>query len=322
VRGTALVIVALAADAAHAQTPLPVQPCDVHIARAPDDVRAAIEAWVRAEHRCSTTLEVRVVPTEGGYYLFARDGRGFVRERIVPDAQSAGVLVASWVADDSIAPVIVIEPSRTPAPSREPSLDELLLLPRGPGTYDTMIRARDPRRPPGIAFSLGATTAVGDEMAGARFELEVPLATRSATGAGWVLATSLTLAAASFHGSDDRMVAYVESREARVMLGLGRVWASRDWQLRARAGLLLRAMMKTDTTEWYDSSDIWYPQVIENEPAMLWGGEAALLVSRRLGDRWFAIAGPVLGKDFLADGLPDVGYGAELTLFGGVTYTR
>jgi len=82
--------------------PARAQPCNVAIARAPDDVRAAIEQWLRDEPRCSGSLEVRVVATPGGLYLFARDGRGLTRERTVPDAVSVAALVASWAADDSI----------------------------------------------------------------------------------------------------------------------------------------------------------------------------------------------------------------------------
>ena len=47
-------------------------PCKVVIALAPDAVRTEIEAWVRAEPRCEHELEVRVVPTQDGYYLSAR----------------------------------------------------------------------------------------------------------------------------------------------------------------------------------------------------------------------------------------------------------
>src|SRR5215211_2546137 len=80
------------------------EPCQVTFARAPDDVRKVIETWVHAEPRCVTTLELRVIPTDGGLYLMARDGNGRTHERLVPDAQSAGVLVASWIADDSARP--------------------------------------------------------------------------------------------------------------------------------------------------------------------------------------------------------------------------
>ena len=76
--------------------------CEVTIVRAPDAIRAEIEAAVRAESRCTTSLEVRVLETEGKIYLFARDSRGFTRERMLPDGSAVGALVASWIADDAI----------------------------------------------------------------------------------------------------------------------------------------------------------------------------------------------------------------------------
>jgi hypothetical protein len=79
-------------------------PCEVTIVRAPDDVRREIENWVAREPACRIALDVRVIPTEGGLYLMARDSTGRLRERLVPDAQAAGVLVASWVADDALEP--------------------------------------------------------------------------------------------------------------------------------------------------------------------------------------------------------------------------
>ena len=79
------------------------EPCLVTIAYAPDDVRAEIETWVKAEPRCDRQLEVRVVPTEAGLYLFARDSEGHVRERVVPDARSAAVL--SLFAAQTVRPL-------------------------------------------------------------------------------------------------------------------------------------------------------------------------------------------------------------------------
>src|SRR5687767_12649169 len=84
--------------------------CIVTVIRAPSEVRAEIDKWVGAEQACKTTLEVRVLATDGGYYLWARDSFGREHERIVPDAQTAGVLVASWVADDSYVVAIPIDP--------------------------------------------------------------------------------------------------------------------------------------------------------------------------------------------------------------------
>src|SRR5262245_46776475 len=105
---TAIALVLAAGNLAHAQP----RPCEVTYARAPEEARRVIEAWVAREQRCSTTLELRVIPTDGGLYLYAQDAAGHVRERIVPDADAAGTLVASWVADDSIGP-----PIAPPAPA-------------------------------------------------------------------------------------------------------------------------------------------------------------------------------------------------------------
>jgi hypothetical protein len=95
-------VVLVAASQAAAQPVTSPATCAVRVVRAPDDVRQVVEGWVQAEPRCSVALDVRIIATDGGLYLFALDERGRIRERIVPDAQSAGVLVASWVADDTM----------------------------------------------------------------------------------------------------------------------------------------------------------------------------------------------------------------------------
>ncbi|MBA3457230.1 MAG: hypothetical protein H0T42_29380, partial [Deltaproteobacteria bacterium] len=95
--------------------------CEVRFVRAPDDVRHVIERWLAAEPRCTGSMDLRVVPTDDGYYLLARRPDGRIHERVVPDAQSAGVLVASWVADDWIDP---------PPPPRPIALAPLYTTPR------------------------------------------------------------------------------------------------------------------------------------------------------------------------------------------------
>jgi hypothetical protein len=108
VRVVALALVLATGSTALAQpvTRVDQVPCTVRVVLAPAEVRAEIEAWVRAEPRCERELEVRVVAAKDGYYLSARDGEGHVRERIVPDVQSVAVLVVSWMADDSIGPTL------------------------------------------------------------------------------------------------------------------------------------------------------------------------------------------------------------------------
>lgn len=88
-------IAVLAAAATAGAEPVPC----VDIARAPDDVRAVVERWLAAQS-CAISLEVRIVPTDGGLYVLARDERGATRDRVVPDAQTAGALIASWAAGD------------------------------------------------------------------------------------------------------------------------------------------------------------------------------------------------------------------------------
>jgi hypothetical protein len=95
-------LVALAIVAA--ATPAVADPCDVRIKHAPEHVRDAVASWVFHESHCGAPLEVRIVDTHEGLYVFARDTNGRVRERQVPDAQSAGVLIASWAAADAPAP--------------------------------------------------------------------------------------------------------------------------------------------------------------------------------------------------------------------------
>ncbi len=113
----AIVIASFAIAGSATAQPSPPPHCDVTIAHAPDEVRAEIEGWLAQETRCSLALEVRVVPSEGGYYLFARDALGRVRERVVPDAASAGVLVASWAASDGFSAPTPVESLPQPSPT-------------------------------------------------------------------------------------------------------------------------------------------------------------------------------------------------------------
>ena len=115
-------------------------PCNVTIAVAPAEVRAAIEAWVRAEPRCERELEVRVLPSDEGLYLQARSRDGRVRERVVPDAQSAAVLVVSWMADDSLGPTYPEERAALLVPPVRADELEIPLAISAPGLVDAAPR--------------------------------------------------------------------------------------------------------------------------------------------------------------------------------------
>jgi len=122
---TAAAVVALAGSPAAADTAMTTDAaCEVRFVRAPDEVRHVIERWLAAEPRCTSSIELRVVPTEDGFYLIAQRPDGRLHERMVPDAQSAGVLVASWVADDWVAPPANVwaAPRPTGIPVAEPAL--------------------------------------------------------------------------------------------------------------------------------------------------------------------------------------------------------
>jgi hypothetical protein len=109
----------------------PAPPCEVVIARAPDAARAEIERWLAVEPHCARGLEVRIVETTDGLYLFARDDRGFTRERMVPDAATAAALVMSWAADDSVDGVW-----QQPAPEPVTPAPALAPLPPPPAVVD------------------------------------------------------------------------------------------------------------------------------------------------------------------------------------------
>lgn len=109
---------AAAEPAPEALAPPTDQQCKVTIISAPERVRVEIEQWVAAEHRCSRTLQLRIEPGEGGLTVYARDDRGHVRERLVPDDQSIGALIVSWIADDAPAPS---PPPPPPLPPERPA---------------------------------------------------------------------------------------------------------------------------------------------------------------------------------------------------------
>jgi hypothetical protein len=175
-----LVAVSLVASAASAAA----EPCAVTIPRAPADVRATVESWVESEPACRVSLEVRIVPSDGGLYVLARDERGRTYERIVPDAQSAGVLVASWMADDSMpsAPAPAAPPPRVaieePAVAETPAIDE----PAGAPAVVQRVLRPGPSRWLAVEGMVGAS-ATGGDVRGLRAEVDLVSVGRWSFGA-------------------------------------------------------------------------------------------------------------------------------------------
>ncbi len=254
-------------------------PCAVTFAYAPEAVRAEIEAWVRAEPRCVRQLELRVVPRDGGLYLVGRDSDGHVRERVVPDAQAAAVLVVSWIADDTVAPspVAVAPPSppqEAPAVALPPSSplpsSPLPALPRLGGDELGLVRhaphgerARSRRW-----LMLGGVASDGE--VGARAQLELLVRGR------WSLGISGAWLTAPSRGRDARMAR--DSSRGRAVLSIAR-------ELTTLGPVAVRAQLGAGI-------EIGGDAMTGTRVAPV--GEAALLLTLPLGDTWGIAGGPVL----------------------------
>jgi hypothetical protein len=249
--------------------------CRVTIALAPADVRAEIEAWVRAEPRCERELEVRVVPTEDGLYLSARDPQGRVRERVVPDAQSAAVLVVSWMADDSLGPTFPehaasVAPEVPHTAMDDDELPDAVEL-GAPGLTRTMkLRERGAGR---RWLSLGL---IGSRDAGDGFRGQVDVLSHSmftvGIGGGW-------------RSRDDRggMDDHTGSGQLRLFVGTG--YTRGRLSVRAQLGVGADVTAHGDRMEARDRSI---------SPI----GEASVFANVRITDRWGLIGGPVVETSF------------------------
>lgn len=302
---TLLLVMALAAPAA--ADPAPDQPCDVTIARASDDVRAQIAGALIGD-RCHTPLEVRAIAVDGGIYVFARDPSGRVRERIVPDARGAGVLVAAWAAEagavnwapelEHFSPTVV--PNKGPAPALAPPSGTLV---------DSAATAEPPKQKQLAIFGLA-----GDVSAGVRITMDF-----GAHGP-WTFGAS---AAASHH----RLMSYaapwymspdLDLVDTRSVGTVAYTWGTGSWRVRGSLGFgMVYTRATTFTVDHYTqfSGGSVFPF-----------GELAFTLDRDLAYGWGASVG-VLENAFVQtihfmndDGSETVfdRHGLEWQLMGGV----
>ncbi|MBL0217170.1 MAG: hypothetical protein IPQ07_25255 [Myxococcales bacterium] len=269
----------LAAGTASAQ---PAADCTVTIARAPDDVREVVESWLRAEPPCTHTLEVRIVPSEGDLYLFVRDEHGRVRERLVPDARSAGILIASWAADDGA-------PSRNPLGATPPApvtvgstaTEPPPLTPSGPpgNASDLSMPVPSPTHSRARWVALGGTLAVGNTGTGLRGEADVVTSAHGSLGVAATVSRGTALYAGS--GSD-----HVDILDATLLGQLAGTWRAGRWYLRpaiAAGGVYTRVTLtETATGSMSGASGVYLI------------GQAQLMIGRDLGTRWGLALGPVV----------------------------
>jgi hypothetical protein len=265
-------------------TPAAAQPvtqpkaCQVSIVRAPDEVRSVIEAWVSSEPQCSVALEVRIVPTEGGLYLLAQDEQGRVRERIVPDAQTAGVLVASWIADDNAPP----PPMQPPPPAIEspaPVLAGESLTPPGLAPISVTATAPPPLRRTSKWLTVGGLMPFS-ESSGAGLRIEADILRKGK----WMFGAALSGANGEGPLRSSSGYGNISTEDYKFIAYVARPSQYGKWQLRPAVGL---GMIYT-TGLAYDGSSMFYP--LEGTFAT---AEASFMVSRELGTRWAAYTGPL-----------------------------
>lgn len=287
-RNLIVALLAVAAAPAAAQPVTSPGACAVTISRAPEDVRAVVEDWVKAEPRCASSIDVRIIPTDGGLYILAQDDRGGVRERIVPDAQSAGVLIASWVADDTFPPdkTVVFVPALTPpsagepAPASMPAAAEAAYVDAPPAT----------RAPANLRkwVSFGPVFNVGSERgSGLRAEVDVKSWTT------WSLGLALSRTSWS---KDNFAVGYPENfewfsaRDTKAIAYLARTATAGRFQLRASAGA---GAVWTRFVGMYSNNSQAWSTYSSDESKLFATAEGSLLASVRLGN-WGLHVGPVL----------------------------
>ena len=286
----ALISLGLVLAASHAAIAQPVTSpasCAVRVIRAPDDVRQTVEAWVAAEPRCSVALDVRIIPTDGGLYLFALDEHGRIRERIVPDAQSAGVLVASWVADDTM-----YVPPPAPPPVVE-QRDPFSVRGGGPNsdlTTPGMTLSSEPvDGPPASAPSKNMSRWVGlgflidksGNSGGLRIDGDIWTHGRYTLGAA-LSSTVNQMPAYTPYGDGT-----LDARDIKLMATGSHTWQTGRWFARASAGL---GAVHTAVLLSIDSNPAYGYGYYQ---ASGWTGvaDASALVGAELGKNWSANVG-------------------------------
>jgi hypothetical protein len=271
-----------AAQPADPPTLIEAHPCAVTIVRAPDDVRREIEDWVSREVSCRISLDVRAIPTDGGLYLLARESTGKLHERLVPDGQAAGVLVASWIANDSLEAL-------PPPPSAPPVPPPAVLVPAPPFVVpptDLILRAppgcstlacRLPRQATTWGFGV---TVLPKENSGARLRADFDLLRSGAFAAGLVLAGA--------YGTRDNMNYYYgigtqHRADGRALAGLSWTLQQGPWSARVQAatGMVWSHVFKDEDQGVYAAN--WAAYTFEG----------SLLFSYHVSDHWSVGLAPI-----------------------------
>lgn len=285
-----------ATGAAHAA------PCEVTFVRAPSEARHVIESWLAAEPRCTSSIQLRVIETESGsLYLIAQRPDGRIHEREVPDAQSAGVLVASWVADDWTSAPDAQPSTPAPAPAPGGTVDPYASVASGAPGLTAALPAVPPPPPttgPGrwLTFS-GMIQTEGEGGSGARFEIDL---FGGRTG-GWTLGVVGVAAASETVVGTPTGWGYLDTMDLRALGVVARTWSiGTRWRVRWSAGLgPTYTDAKADITD-----DVGGAMRYLHGTGTSVAAESALAISREVFDRrWAITAGPIatmIDQSFIA----------------------
>jgi hypothetical protein len=253
--------------------------CEIHVLRAPDAVRSAIDEAVRAEKQCATSLVVRVVPTDKGLYVFAEASTGTTFEVVARDAKTAAQHVAHWSvparaplapAVGEPLPVLPNDPLATRARSPDPAPVR---------TAESVAAVVEPDRR-GPWLSIGGVGA--PDVQGARLELD--LVERSGWSFGFGLEAS-QMHTAFTSANTMTPPASLDFQDVRAIATVGYTAGRGAWQLRTQLGLgMIRSELAGSVQPMGDVS----------MSGMFPTGEAALQLTRTLGDSWAFTAGPLL----------------------------
>ncbi|MFN0249123.1 MAG: hypothetical protein ACKV2T_19725, partial [Kofleriaceae bacterium] len=268
--------------------------CEVMFVRAPDDVRLVIESWLKAEPRCRGTIELRVVETEtGSLYLIAQRADGRIHEREVPDAQSAGVLVASWVADDWTSSPPETEEEGATAPTVAPvTVNPFDGAPGATEVADSLPPSRATRAT-GRWFSVAPMIlAEGHGGVGMRFEMDLA----GGRSSKWTLGIAAVGVSSSMALFTTNNAGTLDAMDVRALAVAARTWRlGARWNVRWSVGL---GPMYTDGTavlwarDWTSMGHVY----VSAEGVSL-AYESSLTLARELFDhRWAVTAGPAVTR--------------------------
>jgi hypothetical protein len=266
-----------------ASSPAFAQPrCEVHILRAPDAARTAIDNALRNQ-TCTASLVVRVIPTEKGLYLLAETPTGRTFERIVVDARTAAAAVKEWAHTEEPAPALPSEPL-PPAP-----YIPTLVATEDEETEEDDVEARPAvvRRAHGRGHWFGLGGVLGDRTTGLRLEADLLRFGGFAIGVSAEMSgmrgpiDETPEAIAAFGPSP----AALQFSDARAMVTAGYTVGRGSWRLLAQVGA---GVMRSHMTGFSQSTG---PLELTQNFA---SGEAGMQLIRTVGARWAITAGPLM----------------------------